>query len=232
MKTFRSLLLLAWLAFASTLSATTTNQLLTITAAWRYQTNNLDGVNWTATNYNHSAWLGSSNALFYIESSTLLAPKNTPLPPKAGGALPCNTYYFRTTFNLTNAAGVTSLGFSNLVDDGAVYYLNGVEVQRLYMADGVVTYTNLSSESHEADAWDNFTLTGNALTNLVTGTNTLAAEVHQTSSSSSDVVFGAAVTAFYASSTNVTRGPYLQRSSTNRIVIRWRTDVATHSRVD
>jgi len=231
MKLFLTLLIFAFALSAPVLEAATTNGLLTITAPWRYNTNNLDATpTWKATNYNDSAWSGPSNALLFIETSTNIpAPKNTPLPEKSGGG-PLNTYYFRTTFNLTNAAGVGSLQFSNLVDDGAVYYLNGVEVARLYIATGPVTYATLAA-SHEADTWSNFTLTGAALTNLVEGQNTLAAEVHQTGSTSTDIVFGSAVAAIYGFTTNLTRGPYLQRSTTDSIVIRWRTDFATDSRV-
>lgn len=231
MKLFYLLWVAVFAVGTPVLQAATTNVLLTITSPWRFNTNNLDAIpTWKATNYNDSAWRGPSNALLFIETAVLPAPKNTPLPEKSGGG-PMNTYYFRTTFNLTNAAGVSSLQFSNLVDDGAVYYLNGVEVQRLYLAAGPVSYAT-SASSHEADTWSNFTLTGAPLTNLLEGLNTLAAEVHQVNSTSTDIVFGSAVSAVYGFSTNLTRGPYLQRSGTSSIVIRWRTDSATDSRVD
>jgi hypothetical protein len=232
MKVFYRLMLVAVFAVgAPVLQAATTNVLLAITSPWRFNTNSMDTIpTWKATSYNDSAWPGPSNALLFIETAALPAPKNTSLPEKSGGG-PMNTYYFRTTFNLANAAGVTSLMFSNLVDDGAVYYLNGVEVQRLYLAAGAVTYAT-TAMSHEADTWSNFTLAGALLTNLLEGVNTLAAEVHQVNSASSDIVFGSAVSAVYGYSTNLTRGPYLQCSTTNSIVIRWRTDYATDSRVD
>ena len=38
-------------------------------------------------------------------------------------ALPC--YYFRTRFEVTNTEQAESLNFSHLIDDGAVFYLNG-----------------------------------------------------------------------------------------------------------
>ena len=41
------------------------------------------------------------------------------------------TYYFRTTFAYTGGVSGASLTFSNILDDGAVYYLNGVEIARL-----------------------------------------------------------------------------------------------------
>lgn len=229
-----ALFILATLCFvAPRMNAATTNVLLTITAPWRYQTNNLDSVpSWKAPAYNDLEWSGPSNALLFIETTpgAIPAPCNTPLPTNSFGR-PLNTYYFRTTFNVTDAANVSALQFSNLVDDGAVFYLNGVEVQRLFISAGTVTYATLAT-SHEADTWSNFTLTGAPLAGLVEGQNTLAVEVHQTSSTSTDVVFGSAVSAIYGMTTNLTRGPYLQRSTTNSIVIRWRTNLPTDSRVD
>ncbi len=210
--------------------AAQTNTLLSLTAPWRYNTNNLDGSGWTATNYNDTAWPGPSNALLYIETATVPATKNTPLPPRPTTLLPFNTYYFRTTFVASNTAEINLLVFSNLVDDGAVFYLNGVEIQRLYLPAGTISYTNLAS-SHEASSYDVFNLDGDALTNLMEGTNVLAAEVHQTSATSSDVVFGTALTEVRGFYPSLTRGPYLQLSTPTSIVIRWRTDVGTTSRV-
>ena len=207
-----------------------TNVLLSIAAPWRYQTNNLDGVGWTAANYNDSSWFGPGNALLYVETDPLPAAKNTPLPERSGGG-PLNTYYFRTSFVVSNAQNVNLLVFSNLVDDGAVYYLNGVEIQRLYMSAGGVVYTNRSSVSHEATSYDVFSIAGDTLTNLLEGTNVLAAEVHQTSSSSTDIVFGSAVTEVRGAAASLTRGPYLQLSTPTSIVIRWRTTAGANSRI-
>ncbi len=211
--------------------AAQTNTLLSITAPWRYNTNSLNGVNWTAADYDDTAWSGPSNALLYIETDALPATKNTPLPPRPTTSLPFNTYFFRTTFVVSNAPEIDLLVFSNVVDDGAVFYLNGVEIRRLYMPSGTIDYSTPSSSSHEASTYDIFDLNGDALTNLVEGTNLLAAEVHQTSDTSSDVVFGTSVTEARGFSPSLTRGPYLQLSTPTSIVIRWRTDIGTTSRV-
>jgi len=190
----RVILLAACLFGAITARAViTTNIALNITSPWRYRTNNLDAVPaWKTPPYDDSAWPGPSNALLYIESATLVAPKNTPLPQRPGGG-PMLTYYFRTAFTLTNAPQVTSLIFSNLIDDGAVFYLNGVEIQRVRMNAGTITYTNLASSlppSGDITNYESFIITGGLLNNLVSGVNTLAAEVHQQAATSSDIVFG------------------------------------------
>ena len=83
------------------------------------------------------------------------------------------------------------------MDDGAVFYLNGVEINRLFMpaAPTPITYTNLASD-HEATAFDVFTLSGPIVeTNLLNGDNVLAVEVHQRISTSTDIVWGSALSA-------------------------------------
>jgi exopolysaccharide biosynthesis protein len=174
--------------------------LVTFSNAWKFASYNLDGVNWTARDYDGSAWEGEGPALLYIENNSDVIPRNTPLPSASGG-LPFSTYYFRTHFNLVNPPAGYALVFSNFIDDGAVFYLNGIEVARVRMdpAPAPVGYSSLATACppNGCDATfetpDMFRIGGDAMTNLVVGDNVLAAEVHQQSSASSDIVFGAAV---------------------------------------
>jgi hypothetical protein len=197
--------------------------LLPLTQSWRFTTNNLDGVDWRSPGYDEAGWSNSGSGLFYIEDAALPAPTNTALPGRAdGGPLPA--YYFRAGFNVPNAAAVGSLTFSNLIDDGAVFYLNGVEVRRVGMSSNPVAYSSLASRTvGDATVFDVFHLTGDGMTNLITGGNVLAVEVHQWSAGSSDVVFGAALIA--NARVKVTRGPYLQSGTPTSVVARWRTDI-------
>lgn len=171
--------------------------LVTATNTWRYTTNNLNGVNWTTASYDDSAWIGQGPALLYIEDNQAVEPRVTPLPGASG--VPYPTYYFRTHFTLTNLPPGLVLTFTNYVDDGAVFYLNGKEVHRLRMplAPQPIFYLDPAAEcppnSCEAtvDVPDIFRVSGELLTNLVVnGDNVLAAEVHQHSGVSSDIVFG------------------------------------------
>jgi len=178
-------------------------ELVSMTDIWSYDTNNLSGTNWTAPTYDESLFIGQGPALLYIETSPLVAPLNTPVYPTNGG-LPFPTYYFRTHFVFdTNLAGL-SLMFSNYIDDGAIFYLNGTEVQRVRMDPGPqpVPYTALANgcpnsgvDCHaDTNAPDVFRISGSLMTNLIQGAdNVLAAEVHQRSASSSNIVFGSAV---------------------------------------
>lgn len=210
------------LLFASPVVAQTYTLLMPITQSWSYSTNNLDGTGWQAKDYVETGWSNLSPALLYIEDTALPAPKNTPLPAREDGLGPMVTYYFRTTFNVANAAIVASLTFSNLVDDGAIFYLNGVEVQRVGMATTPITYTDFATRTVDnATTFDLFYLSGDWLTNLVTGNNVLAVEVHQVNATSSDIVFGTALIS--STAVTLTRGPYLQNGSHTNTTVRWRT---------
>jgi hypothetical protein len=170
------------------------NIVVNLTNAWRYTTNNLDGVPWPRPTYNDSGWLGEGPALLAIEDNPDVQPKNTRLPGTSGALPP--TYYFRTKFLFTNSTAGFSLLFSNYVDDGAVFYLNGTEIYRLRMAAGPFNYTSLTTGypvTGDAVYPDLFRIYGDMMTNLVVGTNVLAAEVHQVSTGSSDITFGSAV---------------------------------------
>ena len=116
------------------------------------------------------------------------------------------TYYFRTHFNFTGSTAGASLTFSNYVDDGAVFHLNGTEIFRLRMAAAptaivnstAATATPCANTPNAGDAAticpDVFTISGNLLTNLVQGDNVLAVEVHNYyQNGGTDIVFGSAL---------------------------------------
>ncbi len=175
-----------------------------LTNVWRYeQTANLDGINWTSRNYDDSSW-PQGPALLHFEDNPGVTPKMTPLTP---GRI---TYYFRSHFNYPAMPAGSGLSFSNQVDDGAVIYLNGVEVRRIRMtpAPAAVGYTNLASSSAPEGIFDVFTTPAESLTNLVVGDNVLAVEVHQAvAGTNADVVFGCAVSALLPQSPAFTLQP-------------------------
>ena len=55
--------------------------------------------------------------------------------------------YFRKKFTVTNPAQYNSLELEALIDDGAIFYLNGKEIGRMNMPSGAVgySYTNLNA---------------------------------------------------------------------------------------
>jgi hypothetical protein len=144
---------------------------IAIEGSWRYHDGGVDlGTAWKETSFDDASW-ASGPALFYDETAALPAAKNTPLTP---GRI---TYYFRNTFQFGGNPAVTQLRLRPVIDDGAVYYLNGVEIYRQNMAAGPVDYNTLSTG-----------VVGNAsfagpltipAASLVVGENVIAVEVHQ-----------------------------------------------------
>src|SRR6185503_19851473 len=93
----------------------------------------------------------------------------------ASGAL--ITAYFRRNFNVADASLVAGLNLQLWRDDGAVVYLNGVELYRNNMPVGAVNYSTFAAST----AGDDGFIPVNASfpsTLLVSGTNKIAVEVH------------------------------------------------------
>lgn len=189
--------------------------LLPVISAWRYDaTTNDYGTAWRDPGFDDNAWSGPANAVFYNELAALPAATNTWLP--LTNFVRLRGYYFRTHFTFpSNPAPEVTLTTSNLVDDGAVFYLNGFELDRLRMPSGTIVRTTLASSSPRpnGDA-TSFEVLRFPADHLVAGDNLLAVEVHQQSDASSDVVFALSLTA------EPGRAPLIADDSqlTNRVV--------------
>ena len=163
--------------------------LVPFTNRWKYNQAGTDlGTAWKDLNYDDSGWPTGRGVFAYEANNAVVqALTNTALWLTNPAANHIITYYFRTTFNLTNDPGLVTLTTSNLIDDGCVVFLNGVEACRIRLnSDVPVGYDTLAANATEGV----FDVTNLPSTLLVPGTNVLAVEVHQTSPTSVDVVFG------------------------------------------
>jgi hypothetical protein len=156
---------------------------ISYTNLWRYEQSGTDlGTAWRAPGYDDSAW-PMGVGLFYNTTAILPAPKNTLLN------IGPTTYYFRTSLIYTGTPPILSLNLRHIMDDAIVVYVNGNEVNRTNLpATAVISYTNNAGASIV-----NATVrgpTGIALTNLILGTNIIAAEVHQAANNGGDMAFG------------------------------------------
>lgn len=102
-----------------------------------------------------------------------------------------STIYARQTFELSGVVPDT-LQLRAYLDDGAIIYLNGVEVSRLHVTAGDKNYNSVSGTDHEAE-WETELLTG-VSQYLVLGENTLAVHVINGTLSSSDLSFNLQLT--------------------------------------
>jgi Lamin Tail Domain/Putative Ig domain len=110
-----------------------------------------------------------------LSGDALVGNSANPLP--AGRA----TYYFRKTFSFSGDPEFTRLRLNPLAADGAVYYLNGVEVYRQNMPAGPIDYsTPAVSDVAQPSFAGPMTIPADG---LIQGDNVLAVEVHQAAGS-------------------------------------------------
>ena len=168
---------------------------------WRYSQNAVDlGTAWRAVGYDDSTWPSGLGVLAKEDNVLVLPLIHTVLSLTNTAGATNLTFYFRTTFNLTNDLSLAKIITSNLVDDAHVVYVNGVEAYRsTNMPTGTVTYNTLAKVAHAENVWEVAEIPSSL---LIRGTNTLAVEVHQSATTSADVVLGLTVLAtFLAPST-------------------------------
>lgn len=208
--------------------ASGTDSLVTANSSWKYLDNGSNqGTAWRATAFNDAAWASGNAELGYGDGGEATVVSYGP-----NSSAKYVTTYFRKSFNVTNAIAYLSLTLSVVRDDGIVVYINGTEVYRNNMPTGTISYTTLSPTAiggADESAWNTANL---STSSMVTGTNVIAVEIHQQAATSSDISFNAKL---YASGQPpapvITRGAYLQKLTPNSVSIRWRTNVASDSRV-
>ena len=202
----RSVFIAALLALASTALAQQT--LISTGAVWRYLDIGIDPGNaWVTTDFDDSTW-GSGPAQLGFgdgdESTT-----NT-----SG----YGTYYYRNTFTVPDASTITNLRARLKRDDGAVVYLNGIEVFRSNMPTGAITSASLAATTAADDGTLFFPSSVNAAL-LTSGNNVLAVEVHQVATNSSDISFDFELVANPLPSITITSPTNGQLITASRVII-------------
>lgn len=195
-------------------------------STWKYLANGSDqGTGWRATSFNDLTWPSGPAQLGYGDGDEATT---VGFGPDANNKF--ITTYFRRAFNVTNASLFNGLTLRLLRDDGAIVYINGVEVWRTNMPGGSVGFLTPASVAIGGADESTFVQTTISPSLLVSGTNVLAIELHQSGGTSTDISFDLQLIGSDGSA-SVTRGPYLQIGTPNSTIVRWRTNVATDSRV-
>jgi hypothetical protein len=156
---------------------------------WKFEQSGTDlGTAWRAKGYNDAAWPDGAAPLGW-SSGPLPDVLRTALSPATNKI----TFYFRKHFSIPSTVTNVLLRLRTLIDDGAVFWLNGAELLRLGITNNPVTFTTRASRAIGLAAWEGpFDVPG---TSLTPGTNVLAVEVHQVDPASPDVVFGTSLEA-------------------------------------
>jgi hypothetical protein len=186
-------------------------ELVHASSPWRYlDDGSAPGPEWRTHNFTDNTWRTGHAQLGYGDGDEATVVR----ADRTNGTRIITTY-FRKTFIATNTAAVTNLELRVLRDDGAIAYLNGVEVFRNNMGAGPVdssTTALVAVNNADEMRWFSTNINFGA---LVEGTNLLAVEIHQNSIGSTDVSFDLAVAALHYNP------PDLTVASTN-------TEVALH----
>jgi hypothetical protein len=160
-----------------------TNVIIAMGSVWKYLDDGSDQATaWRQRGFDDSAWASGPAQLGYGDGdeSTVVG----------FGPDPANKYittYFRRTFAVTNSALARSPLHGRLLqDDGAVVYLNGVEVFRSNLPTGPITFDTLAVAVSPDNQIVEFSVPAGYLSN---GVNVVAVEMHQVNPVSSDLSF-------------------------------------------
>lgn len=160
-------------------------QWITASTPWRYLAQaTAPSTTWQQSGFDDSSWPAGTGQFGYGDGD-----ETTVVPFGPNSANKWVTTYFRAGF--TVAAQPTGATLSLLVDDGAVVYLNGVELLRDNMPAGAVGWGTLAATNRSGTAeneWRPFAVPVGLLT---VGVNTIAIELHQDAVGSSDLGFDA-----------------------------------------
>ncbi|MEB3200619.1 MAG: metallophosphoesterase [Synechococcaceae cyanobacterium] len=157
-------------------------------STWRYKADGSNqGTAWRSFDFDASAWASGAGQLGYGDGDEV-----TVVPSGPSGAYYITTY-FRRDFDLADPSGVAQLDLSALRDDGLVVYLNGTEVLRNNIAANPSFTTLATSAIAGADestpVQASLSVASLPAGLLRTGRNVLAAEIHQSGATSSDISF-------------------------------------------
>ena len=232
----------------SLLVAQTPQVLVNSGASWKYWANAAAPAsnNWKGgSTFDDSAWPSGASPLGYSpsnqDSATTIVPTGCPVPGDVNcGAQKYPTIYFRSTFVISNVNAYQRFIIRYQRDDGIVLYVNGAEIKREFMPDGIITRTTSATAGPANEAeWVVVTYEGDGgaiypRIFLHTGVNVIAAEVHQAGSTSTDLRFDLKVEGVPATTApvvKIVRGPYLQMGTTNSMTLRWSTEALTRGQV-
>ncbi len=173
-------------------------------ATWKYRDPSMDlgssdivagNASYNNTNWKHPSFDDSNATLWKSGDAELGAgdagegrPERTQINVGAAGAR-FQAVYFRRKFTVANPAQYEALEMEALIDDGAIFYLNGREVARMNMPGGAVGYAYTNQGAINEAAFVSVTDARLVPSALVAGENTLCVEVHQTNATSSDLSF-------------------------------------------
>lgn len=154
-------------------------------STWKYLDDGSDqGTAWREIPFTDLSWASGKAQLGYGDGDEKTVVSYGDNPRKK-----YITTYFRKSFYIPDASVYKSLMLKLLKDDGAVVYLNGVEVARKDMPSGDINYKTKALTSVSGVEEETYYESNIEPTLLLNGNNLLAVEIHQKSSLNLDISF-------------------------------------------
>jgi hypothetical protein len=154
-------------------------------SVWKYLDNGSNQSNaWRSIDYEDDGWASGPAQLGYGDGD-----EATEVGYGTNAASKYITTYFRQTFMVPDRLAFTNLVLRVIRDDGAIVYLNGVEVFRNNMPSGAVNYLTEAPSSIGGSGENTIFTTNVNPALLLNGANVLAVEIHQDDPGSSDLSF-------------------------------------------
>lgn len=186
------------------------------------------GMTWVDEGFNDSVWAAGEYGVGF--ETTPPGAVNLLRTVTPSGA---RSIFTRARFTLTDPNQFSNLRIHADYDDAWVAWINGVEVYRSpELPPGSLAW-NTAPGSHESSNAQTpnygpaFDISAAALPAIHAGVNVLAVGVWNQTAGSSDLV----VVPRLFTATGLVRGPYLQMATSTSVVVRWRSTVASDSRV-
>ncbi|HWN96142.1 MAG TPA: fibronectin type III domain-containing protein, partial [Methylomirabilota bacterium] len=173
------------IAQATTLAGPLVATLIASNSVWKYLDTGVNqGTAWRSPSFNDTAWAAGAAELGYGDGGEATVVSFGP-----NSSAKYITTYFRKSFSVADPAAYTNLLLRLVRDDGAVVYVNGVEVFRSNLPSGTIAFNTLAPTAI-ANADESTYLSANiSPVNLVAGNNVVAVEMHQNAGNSSDISF-------------------------------------------
>lgn len=189
MKKLISLLSIVIVLFSTILYSQ--NKIISTGDEWEYYDDKISpDEDWKTTEEPISGWLAGPSPLGYGNSQI-----KTEIRYGASENKKNTTAYFKKTFRIENPFDCIAYKLGVLKDDGAIIYLNGREIMRINMPDGLITNKTTASNitgTQEAERY----VHSKILTSddFKVGYNIIAVSVHQANEYSSDIIFSLELT--------------------------------------
>jgi hypothetical protein len=196
-------------------------------STWKYLDDGTDqGTAWTEPSFQATAWSEGPAELGYGDGDEATVVGYGPDPDHK-----YITTYFSHEFEVAARGDFACLMLRLVRDDGAVVYLNGVEIGRFNMPEGVIGYLTPAVSTIGSTDESAFQEAYALPAALVAGSNVIAVEIHQVEGTSSDIGFDLELTGLAAMPPLARKVPYLVYSGENtEMDVHWQltlTDTCT-----